>query len=73
VGDEITNVPGKGTNAASLIMTVVRRMRQQSTAIVNAVKGEIVRAKDVAAGSVDQVVAVTAYRQFLPAENILFA
>jgi hypothetical protein len=54
-------------------MNMVRRMRQQSPAVVNAVKGQIVCAKDVAAGGVDQVVAVTAYRQFLPIENILFA
>jgi hypothetical protein len=43
-------------------MNVVRRMRQDSPAVVSAVKGEIIRAKDVIAGGVDQVVAVTAYR-----------
>jgi hypothetical protein len=62
LGNEVMNVAAEGTNALSLIMNVVRRMRQDSPAVVSAVKGEIIRAKDVIAGGVDQVVAVTAYR-----------
>jgi hypothetical protein len=67
------NIPAEGTNVISLIMNVVRWMRQQSPAVVSAVEGEIIRAEDVIAGGVDQIVAVTPYRQFLPVENILFA
>ena len=73
LGDEIMNVPGEGTNAASLIVKMMRGMRQQLFAIVGSVEGQIVGAEEIITSGVDHVVAVAANRQFLPVEGILFA
>ena len=67
------HVSGKGIDPVPLVMNMVWRMSQRTLAVVGAVKRQIVSAENVAAGSVNQVVAVAAYNQFLPVESILFA
>ena len=66
------HVSSEGINAAPLVVSMMWWMRQQTSAVVGSVKRQIVRAKEVSAGSVDHVIAVAAYRQSLPIVTILF-
>jgi hypothetical protein len=70
VGDEVMQVSIKRKYSPLLVMHMVRRVRQPLSAVVSAMKGQIVRPKHVIARGVGQVVAVAADRKSLPVENI---
>jgi hypothetical protein len=63
----------EGKHAAPLVVHMMRRMRQQTFAVVGSVERQIIRAKEIIASSIDHVVAVAAYHQSLPVQNLLFA
>ena len=67
------HVSTEGKHPAPLVVSMMWRMRQQTFAVVGSVERQIVRATEIIAGGIDQVVAVAAYRQSLPVESILFA
>jgi hypothetical protein len=67
------HVSTEGQHTPPLVVNMMWRMRQQTFAGVGSVERQIVRAEEIIAGGIDQVVAVTVYRQSLPVERILFA
>ena len=67
------HVSTEGKHTAPMVVNMMWRMRQQTFAVVGSVEGQIVRATEIIAGGVDQVVAVAAYRQSLPVDCIVFA
>ena len=67
------HISGKGTDPVPLVVNMVWWMGQRTLAVVSSVKRQIVRAKDIDADSVNQVVAVAAYNYSLPVKSILFA
>lgn len=56
-----------------MVVNMMWRMRQQTFAVVGSVKRQIVRAQEIIASGIEQVVAVTVYHQSLPVESIFFA
>jgi hypothetical protein len=62
VGNEVVHVSAERINAASLIVNVVRRMRQSMPLVVNCMKRQIISPEEVLAARFDDVVTVVAYR-----------